>query len=86
MTEKPLVVAVTGASGAAYAVRLLRVLLTAGRDVHAVFSPAAVQVFRDELHAELVPATLDLRDRCSPCGSRGATGPPSRCPSRVWHT
>ena len=56
--EPPLVVAVTGASGAAYAVRLLRVLLAAGRDVHAVFSPAAVQVFRDELHADLAPAAL----------------------------
>ena len=60
MTDKPLVVAVTGASGSAYAVRLLQVLLAAGRDVHAVFSPASVQVFRDELHAELAPATLDL--------------------------
>ena len=58
--HRPLVVAVTGASGSAYAVRLLRVLLAAGRDVHAIFSPAAVQVFRDELHAELSPAALDL--------------------------
>ena len=55
----PFVVAVTGASGSAYAVRLLRVLLAAGRDVHAIFSPAAVQVFRDELGAELAPAALD---------------------------
>ncbi|QDT18196.1 UbiX family flavin prenyltransferase [Alienimonas californiensis] len=58
--EPPLVVGVTGASGAAYAVRLLRVLLAAGRDVHAVFSPAAVQVFRDELHTDLSPVTLDV--------------------------
>ena len=58
--EPPLVVAVTGASGAAYAVRLLQVLSAGGRDVRAVFSPAAVQVFRDELGAELSPATLDL--------------------------
>ncbi len=60
MKEPPLVVGVTGASGSAYAIRLLRVALAAGRDVHAIFSPAAVQVFRDELHAELAPATLDL--------------------------
>lgn len=57
--QPPLVVGVTGASGSAYAVRLLQVALAAGRDVHAVFSPASVQVFRDELHAELAPAALD---------------------------
>ena len=56
----PLVVAVTGASGSAYAVRLLQTLLAAGRDVHAIFSPAAVQVFRDELGAELAPASLTV--------------------------
>ena len=58
----PLVVGVTGASGAAYAVSLMRSLLAAGRDVHAVFSPAATQVFRDELHYELTPARLDRRE------------------------
>ncbi|MEM9702331.1 MAG: flavin prenyltransferase UbiX [Planctomycetota bacterium] len=59
-TQPPLVIGVTGASGAAYAVRLMQAVLSAGRDVHAIFSPAAVQVFRDELHAELAPAELNL--------------------------
>ena len=35
-----LVVAITGASGSIYGVRLLEVLLAAGRRVHLVISPA----------------------------------------------
>ena len=52
---KPLVLAMTGASGAVYAVRLLEVLVAAGRSVHLTVSPAAVEVFREE-----VGVTLDL--------------------------
>jgi 4-hydroxy-3-polyprenylbenzoate decarboxylase len=44
-----LVLAVTGASGSAYAVRLLEVLLRAGRTVHLTISPAAVDVFVQEI-------------------------------------
>lgn len=44
-----LVVAVTGASGSIYAVRLLEVLLAAGRTVHLTISPAAAQVLKHEL-------------------------------------
>jgi len=43
-----LVVAVTGASGSPYGVRLLEVLLRAGRTVHLVVSPAAVEVLQAE--------------------------------------
>jgi flavin prenyltransferase len=50
---KPLVLAMTGASGAVYAVRLLHVLSAAGRSVHLTISPAAAQVFRDELGVSL---------------------------------
>jgi 4-hydroxy-3-polyprenylbenzoate decarboxylase len=39
----------TGASGAPYGVRLLEVLLDAGRTVHLTISPAAVQVIEQEL-------------------------------------
>jgi 4-hydroxy-3-polyprenylbenzoate decarboxylase len=49
MAAGDLVVGVTGASGAPYAVRLLEVLLRAGRTVHLTVSPAAVQVFAAEL-------------------------------------
>jgi 4-hydroxy-3-polyprenylbenzoate decarboxylase len=43
------VVALTGASGAPYGVRLLDLLLRAGRTVHLSISPAAVQVMEREL-------------------------------------
>jgi len=45
----PLVLGVTGASGAAYAVRLLEVLLEAGRDVQLSISPSGQAVIAEEL-------------------------------------
>jgi 4-hydroxy-3-polyprenylbenzoate decarboxylase len=44
-----LVLGLTGASGAPYAVRLLEVLMRAERRVHLTASPAALQVFQAEL-------------------------------------
>ncbi len=44
-----LVVAMTGASGVAYSLRLLEVLVAAGRTVHLTISPAATEVLRHEL-------------------------------------
>jgi 4-hydroxy-3-polyprenylbenzoate decarboxylase len=49
MAATDLVVAFTGASGTPYGVRLLEVLLRAGRTVHVCVSPAAVQVMEREL-------------------------------------
>ena len=52
MTEephRPLVLAMTGASGAPYAVRLLRVLCRAGRTVHLTISPSAAIVLEREM-------------------------------------
>lgn len=49
MATSDLVLAMTGASGAPYGVRLLEVLLTARRTVHLTLSPAAVQVLEQEL-------------------------------------
>lgn len=43
------VLAITGASGSIYAVRLLEVLIASGCDVHLSISPSAVIVFRQEL-------------------------------------
>ena len=84
----PFVVAVTGASGSAYAVRLLQTLLAAGRDVHAVFSPAAVQVFRDELRGELAPATLTVETLFAvrfPWSDRPARPAPEGCGRLTVH-
>lgn len=49
MAAKVVVLAVTGASGSPYAIRLLEVLLAGGSTVHLTFSPAAVQVFDREV-------------------------------------
>ena len=50
MTDTPpLVVAITGASGASYGVRLLEVLLAAGREVHLAISPSGQAVILEEL-------------------------------------
>ena len=50
--SKRIVVAVTGASGAIYAQRLLSVLAGAGVEVHLVISPHGRELFRDELGIE----------------------------------
>jgi 4-hydroxy-3-polyprenylbenzoate decarboxylase len=49
MAAGDLVVALTGASGAPYGVRLLEVLLGAGRTVHLTVSPAGAEVIEQEL-------------------------------------
>jgi 4-hydroxy-3-polyprenylbenzoate decarboxylase len=49
MAATDLVLALTGASGMPYGVRLLEVLLGLGRTVHLTMSPAAVEVLEQEL-------------------------------------
>src|SRR5665213_789839 len=49
MAADDFVVAITGASGSAYGVRLLEVLLRAGRSVHLTISPAGAEVIEHEL-------------------------------------
>ncbi|WP_231993769.1 UbiX family flavin prenyltransferase [Pseudobythopirellula maris] len=49
MKEAPIIVGVTGASGAVYAVRLLDVLLRTGREVHLAISPSGAAVIEQEL-------------------------------------
>lgn len=53
MNRGDLVLAITGASGSPYAVRLLEVWLRAGRTVHLVISPAATEVFDREMGHKL---------------------------------
>lgn len=67
MAAGDLVVAITGASGSPYAVRLLEVMLKAGRTVHLVISPAATQVMERELG---VVVDLDRFDPAALLGSR----------------
>ena len=49
MTKKPIILAITGASGSIYAIRLLEVLLAAGYDVHLTISSAGRLVLEQEL-------------------------------------
>lgn len=49
MAAGDLVLAITGASGAAYGLRLLEVLLQSGRTVHLTMSPAAAEVLATEV-------------------------------------
>ncbi len=49
MKDKPLIVAITGASGMLYVPPLLQLLETAAIEVHAIISPAGRQVLRLEL-------------------------------------
>jgi 4-hydroxy-3-polyprenylbenzoate decarboxylase len=53
MTDFPIVVGITGASGAIYARRLLEVLCAAGRDVHLSISPSGRDVLRHELSIDV---------------------------------
>jgi len=56
----PIVVAITGASGAAYGVRLLGVLLDAGREVHLSISPSGQAVIEQELGRRIDLERFDL--------------------------
>ena len=79
----PIVLAITGASGAPYAVRLLELLLVAGREVHLSISAAGQAVFLQEIGRE-----FDI-DRPDPAILLGAAfaGLPAGALDRlhVWH-
>jgi flavin prenyltransferase len=57
MSKQNVVVAITGASGVTYAIRLMEVLSAAGCDVHLTISAAAQAVFQQELDL-----TVDLEN------------------------
>src|SRR5690349_19262499 len=56
-----LVVAMTGASGSIYAVRLLEVLLVTGHTVHLTLSPSAATVLDKELGLKVNLAKFDRK-------------------------
>lgn len=51
--KHPLVLAITGASGAVYARRLLQVLLESDCEIHLTISPSGQEVLRQELACEI---------------------------------
>ncbi len=58
MKTKNVVLAITGASGVIYAVRLLEVLTAAGCDVYLSISPSAQKVLKQELDLTHRPGRL----------------------------
>lgn len=60
------VLAITGASGAPYAVRLLDVLVAAGCDVHLSISPAGQSVLKQELALDIDLANVTLNNLVPP--------------------
>jgi flavin prenyltransferase len=56
----PLVLAITGASGAVYSVRLLEVLVQAGYDIHLTISPSARDVLKQELNVHVDLNKFDI--------------------------
>lgn len=66
MALSDLVVAVTGASGSPYGLRLLEVLLRAGRTVHLTVSPAAVEVLQREVNRTVRLDAFDPVDFLGP--------------------
>src|SRR6516225_9648378 len=62
MAADDLVLAMTGASGAPYGVRLLEALLDAGRTVHLTLSPAAAEVIAYEMDRAVRPERFALAD------------------------
>jgi 4-hydroxy-3-polyprenylbenzoate decarboxylase len=62
MAAGDLVLAMTGASGVAYGIRLLEVLLRAGRTVHFSLSPSAVDVLKEELGCSVKLDSFRLGD------------------------
>jgi len=65
--KRTIVVAITGASGATYAVRLLEVLAAAGCDIHLTISAAAQAVLKQELDM-----TVDLDSSLRLCCNSAA--------------
>ncbi|WP_048602317.1 UbiX family flavin prenyltransferase [Rubeoparvulum massiliense] len=62
MVQKRIAVAITGASGAQYGVRLTQVLLQEGHHVHLMISEAAWQVFYEELGWDTSNREVILQD------------------------
>ena len=74
MSHNDVVLAVTGASGSVYALRLAQVLLAAGKRLHVVVSGAARQVIARELETEF-PGNGVSTEEWSAMIERTLTGP-----------
>ena len=74
MAANDLVLAMTGASGAPYGVRLLEVLIRAGRTVHLVLSPSGAQVLQQEMDRRIDLEHFRLADLLGSAAEEAAAG------------
>ena len=74
MAATDLVLAMTGASGAPYGLRLLEVLLQAGRVVHLTLSPAATEVLEQETDLRVRLDAFALTDLLGDAAKQAAPG------------
>src|SRR5258708_723449 len=74
MAVGDLVLAMTGASGAPYGVRLLEVLIRTGRTVHLVISPSAVEVLQEEMARTILLERFELADLLGDSAREAAAG------------
>lgn len=74
MAATDLVLAITGASGAPYGLRLLEVLIEAGRTVHLTLSPTAVEVLLQETERQVRLEQFQLADLLGPSAERAQPG------------
>jgi 4-hydroxy-3-polyprenylbenzoate decarboxylase len=72
--DLPLVVAVTGASGAIYGSRLLEVLIESGREVHLIISPSGAAVVQQELDLRVDLESFDPRTLMPPSAIEALDG------------
>ncbi len=94
--KPPIVLAITGASGAIYATRLLEVLRSLGQSVHMTISPPAVLVMQQELGLnvlldafsldQILPPNEIAFDRCPATSAMlGNTLPLATTPGKVTY-
>jgi 4-hydroxy-3-polyprenylbenzoate decarboxylase len=74
MAASDLVLAMTGASGTPYGVRLLEILLHARRTVHLVLSPAGAEVLEQELDRRVRLDQFELADLIGTTAGLAAPG------------
>jgi 4-hydroxy-3-polyprenylbenzoate decarboxylase len=72
--DLPLVLAITGASGVPYAVRLLEVLLSGGQEVHLLISPSGAAVLKQELERNVNLSQFDLAQLLPGSDEQGVRG------------
>jgi 4-hydroxy-3-polyprenylbenzoate decarboxylase len=74
MPASDLVVALTGASGMPYGIRLIEVLVRAGRTIHLSLSPAGAEVLEHEMDRRVLLDHFDLRDLLGEVAGQAAPG------------